>query len=235
MTASAQKIIHTERPGETQSPKTMHQGTFQAEAGFLREKEEHEDKLTRLPEMLFRYGATDRFEFRLGLTVEQQDLPSHHIYRDGFRPIEPGFQWMVHQSKDHHFAAAIQAHVGLPFASSGKHDPGGAYHRIRLLLEQRIGSHTDLSFNFGSDWDHVEHEQNWMYGFSPQVEISERMKVMAELFGYFREGSRPKALLNTGIAWAVHPDIQLDLQGGLGLNGKSPRYIFGFGLAFRLE
>jgi hypothetical protein len=205
------------------------------ETGFAKEKLEGNDKVQQQPEVIIRYGLFSSLELRLNLTVEVQDLASENIYRDGFRPIEPGIQAVLYETKDQKFTTAVQAHAGLPIISSGKHDPGKVYHRIRLLVENELSDKLSLSLNAGSDWDDEEHEQNWIYGVSPELELTDRLKLMAEVYGHWKEGNYPEHIANAGLAFAVHDNIQLNVHGGVGLNDAAPRSLFGFGLSFRIK
>jgi hypothetical protein len=229
----SQHVIHTERPGEVQSPKTAGKHVFQMELGYLKEKH-HEGYSEKLPEMLFRYGPNNWLELRLNLTVETQDLPAESIFRDGFRPIEPGVQ-IAFLKDPKNIQLAFQGHLGLPVISSGKHDPGKVYHRLRVLGEAKMTEHFSVSGNVARDWDYKKHHQNWMYGFAPEVEITERVKLMSEVYGFFSKGHHPESMLAAGISYAFHNNISADINGGIGLNEASPKHFFGFGIAFRVH
>ena len=232
---NAQHAIGPERLGEMQSAKVLEKNTFQVEAGYLKEKEKNGDYLVQLPKITLRFGIARPLELRLNMIREDQYTIPETIVRDGFRPIEPGLKFLMLQSRDSSINISLLAHAGLPVISSGKHDPGKVYHKVRILLQGELNEHWDLNINAGTDWDAKEQHQAMMYGVSSEMELGSKFRTVAELLGHISEGHSPKSMVTAGLGYAFTQNIMADVNGGFGLNSHSPEYSFGFGLTFRIH
>lgn len=64
--------IQADRPGETLTPQLTKRGYFQVETGFEREQKNKTDYLVTHPEVLLKYGLSNRFELRAALFAESE-------------------------------------------------------------------------------------------------------------------------------------------------------------------
>jgi hypothetical protein len=64
--------------------------------------------------------------------------------------------------------------------------------------------------------------------------VNDRFESFVEYFGFYRKGGGgPAHNLNGGFTYLFTDNLQLDINGGLGLNGRADDYFLGTGLAFR--
>jgi hypothetical protein len=229
---NAQDKIEAERPNESITTKTLSKNTFQAELGFRRIKVDDEDKVWRTPNALLRYGLLDKLELRLETTNENQTLVSKNVSRKGIRPVELGVKVNVIETRNEGFSTSVVGQVGLPTVASSNHQLDKAYHRIRLLLENKITDKLRLNYNFGSDWDSEEQEQNWVYSFTPELEVADNFETFVEVFGYAKKGNTPENIFDAGFAYFPSKKTKLDLSAGVGLNSESPHYFVAAGFSF---
>jgi hypothetical protein len=228
----SQDRIETERPGEIQSPAILDKKAFQMEAGYQK-WERVPYKSVTLPELAFRYGLIDWLELRLNVVNETQKW-RESIIADGFHPLEPGIKIRLAQSADSSLTASFQGHIGLPFVSSGKHNPHQIYHKLRFLVQGELGNVCDMNVNFGTDWNYEDFYQEWFYGFSFDFELGNRWKTMAEFFGHSSDGDHSNEL-RVGLGYLLNNKLALDASAGTGLNDRSVDFMWGIGLSFRLK
>lgn len=231
ISAKSQDVINTERPGEIQSPRVINKKSLQLEGGYFR-KEHYPFVLQRFPELHFRYGLSKAIELRLNLVNETQSW-NRSIDADGFHPIEPGVKWRLGQSRDSSLSYALQAHIGVPWVSSGKHNPRHPYYKARFIIQGQLTDFWDMNVNFGRDWDHEDFEQNWIYGFAFEFEMGRKFKSMLEFFGHSAFLYHTNEL-RTGIGYIIGRNFAIDASFGIGLNEISPDYTVGAGISWRL-
>jgi hypothetical protein len=231
----AQDKIESERPSETISPQVLGRSAFQAEVGYTEHHIQTGDRVWEQPNALLRYGLLDKLELRLNLVSEKQSLHSEGIFRKGLRPVELGAKASIFETKDKKFCSSVKAQVGIPFLASSYHETDKAYHRVRLLIENQISDKFRISYNAGSDWDSQQQEQNWVYTFSPELELTDKIESFIEVYGHAREHSSPEHILDAGIGYYSSPAAKLDLSAGVGLTPNSPDYFLSFGISIQLK
>ncbi|WP_170234218.1 transporter [Segetibacter aerophilus] len=233
LTIYAQDKIEAERPSESLSPKTVVKKSFQAEIGFRKTQENEQDKVWRQPNALFRYGVFDKLELRLETTVADEKLVSENEFKKGLKPVEIGLKLNFFETKNEAFSSSIVGQIGIPKFASPDHKIDKAYNRVRLLFENKLSEKLKLNYNVGSEWDSEDQEQNWMYSFTPEFEISDKWESYVEVYGFAKKGKTPEDVFDAGIAYFVSKNSKLDLSGGVGLNEESPHYFVAAGISFR--
>jgi hypothetical protein len=233
-TLVAQDKIETDRPSETYSTQTLSKKQFQVELGFQKEQLNHQDYTVQHPETELRLGITDKLELRSRVVAETQKLYTEEEFRYGLTPIELGTKINFFESANQKFTSSFIGYIGIPVLNSEDHDPGKAFHRLRLLFENKLKEQLKLEYNIGTEWNSEEHEQNWVFTISPQAKLADRWTIYVEEFSYFHKNSLPQHHLQGGLAYIIGNNVQVDASGGLGLNSASPEYIINAGLSFRL-
>jgi hypothetical protein len=231
----AQDKIEADRPSESIAPQTVSRNTFQLESGYKYSQQDEEDKVVQQPEVLLRFGLFEKIELRLKATQEEQTFTSENIRRTGLAPVELGAKYNFFESSSKKFSSSIVAHAGIPTLSSSDHKPEKAFHRVRLLLEGEIWDKVRLTYNAGCDWDNEQQEQNWVYTFSPQFELSKSCEAFFELYGFAKQGEKPEHIADAGLAYYLSSNTKIDFNGGVGLNSQSPEYFIAAGFSFRLK
>jgi len=236
ITVHAQDKIEAERPGEAISAKTLNKHTFQTEIGFRKiQEEEEQDKVWQTPDALFRYGLLEKLELRIETTIENQKLVSEGISRKGLRPVELGLKVDIIETKNENFSTSVVGQIGIPAFSSAGHKPDKAYNRVRLLVENKLSKKLKINYNIGSDWDSEDQEQNWVYVFDHEVEITDKLETFIEVYGFFKNKQVPENMVDGGFAYSISNHLRADLSGGLGLNHDSPKYFVAAGLSYQLK
>ncbi|RYG03770.1 MAG: transporter, partial [Chitinophagaceae bacterium] len=229
-----QDTIEADRPGETQATSTLSRKQFQVELGVQKEQQNKHDYFLQHPDASLRFGITNRIELRAHLSEETHKIYSVNEIHHGLEPVEVGLKIKLWDKEEGKFQSSILAQIGIPSLASKVFDPGKAYHKIRLLMENELTSKLKFGYNIGSDWNEEEHHQNWIISCAPQLKLSDHVQVYIEEFSFLQEHSIPQHHLQGGLAYTFGKKIQLDASSGLGLNSASPDYFINAGISLRL-
>ena len=220
--------INTERPSFSSSPLALSTGYWQIEAGYQFTHDNDSDTINdhTLPNALLRYGFYERFELQLS-SAGYTWLESGDVKSNGFNDAGLGVKWQVNNS-DAVIPVGLFAGVSLPVGSSDftsdDIDPS-----IALFW-----SHSGLLDLFGTA--KVQYSDT-LYSLDNAIGISlsltKNTGAFIEYLATFSEGDGPAHGLNYGVTWLLSNDLQLDINGGVGLNSRANDYFAGMGIAYR--
>ena len=220
--------INTERPNFSSSPLALPTGFWQIEAGYqyTRNLGSNRSKEHTLPNALLRFGFHERLELQLNWSGYKRMI-SGGAETKGLEDASLGVKWQVNRAD----AAVV---VGL-FAG------------ISLPVGDREFTSDNYDPEFGIFWTHSG-RLDW-FGTAKLSESGNRYKLenavgidlslaqktgaYIEYKGSFPEGQGPAHDLNFGVTWLLANDLQVDLNGGLGLNKRASDYFVGTGIAYR--
>jgi hypothetical protein len=220
--------INTERPGFSSSPMVLATGFWQLEAGYQLTRNSGADTLTEqtLPNALLRFGFYQNFELQLS-GVSFKRTSDSGVETDGFQDVGLGVKWQVNGS-DAVVPIGLLASVSLPVGSS----------------EFTSDSYDPAISVFWSHSGHLEwfgtakaEKSGGQYSYDNAVGISLSLKettgAFVELHSSFPEGSGPSHNLNGGITWRLAYELQVDVNGTIGLNSRANDYSVGMGIGYR--
>jgi hypothetical protein len=220
--------INTERPSFSSSPLALPAGYWQIEAGYqyTRNLGSNRSKDHSLPNALLRFGFQERLELQLNWSGYTH-MTSDGAETKGFKDASLGVKWQVNRAD----AAVV---VGL-FAG------------VSLPVGNKELTSDDYDPEFGVFWTHSGH-LDW-FGTAKLSESGDKYKLenavginlslaqntgaYIEYKGSFPEGQGPAHDLNFGATWLLANDLQVDLNGGLGLNKRASDFFVGTGIAYR--
>ena len=113
---NAQNIIQTDRPDQTETPFTVPAGYFQAESGFTYEKISKDFTSITHPSVLWKYGVSKNFEFRLitELVSEKNNIKTV----TGFALVLVGFKINIVEEKGILPMTSFIGHITIPKLAS---------------------------------------------------------------------------------------------------------------------
>jgi len=218
--------INTERPGFSSSPYTVAPGVFQIESGYQYLDNGSGSDDHTFPLLLMRLGIADSIELQLNWPgYSRSDVGGSTA--SGANDASVGVKWNV-SSSDATVPVALFAALSLPV---------GASEFTSDEIDPTLGAF--WSYSGSLDWfgTVVTTRSNDRTSVTNAVGISfsidQGTGVFVEYYGTFAEGSGPEHYLDGGITFLASNDLQLDLNAGVGLNGRAADLFFGFGLGYR--
>jgi len=220
--------ISAERPGFSSSPLTLARSTWQLEVGyqFTRDRDGVDIDDHTLPLMLLRIGLADRLEMQVNWAgVSWTDLNGRTI--DGANDASIGVKW---QLTDRDVSTPIGVFAGLSL-------PVGADEFTSDDVDPAFGlfwSHSGVADFFGTVLiSHSDDDTVVDNAVGVSFSLDSTKGAYIEYVGSFAEGNGPEHTVNGGMTFLANENLQLDLQGGLGLNDRAADFFVGFGLAHR--
>jgi len=236
-------FLVTDRPTNSASPLLVPKGSFQLEAGYVysrldtdfAEIEQH-----AAPDLLIRFGISDRVEGRLfttGWVIRETDDNSSTKFSD----VTVGTKIGLLPKRGRVDKISLLADVSLPVGSEGE---TGDYvvPKVLLIGGYELSDRFGLTCNIGPSWvtykQNGERERSWNlnYALAFSALVRPEVTLFTEVYGDLREGDLlpDQHNLQAGATIQVAPKFQLDFRFGAGLVSAAPDWFLGAGLAFRL-
>jgi hypothetical protein len=235
---SSPEALVTDRPDFTESTETVKLGRLQLEGGYTFTRVSNNKEHT-LGELLLRVGAWQRLELRIGInSYALMRSPSGNA--SGFHDVLLGVKAKLVQGSERFGLnrpnVAVIVATTLPTGSD-------AFRETQLQPEVRIALGLDLStrlalasnLNYAYASEEAERFSQFSGSISFGYTLTERSGTYLEYFSFvpsIKEGPNSKHL-NAGLTYLVNYNYQLDVRVGIGLNGETPDYFFGFGASWR--
>jgi hypothetical protein len=233
----------TARPGLTERILGMAQGRIQVEGGYaFLSDESGGTRLTQhaVPDLLVRFGLTDRLELRLGwpgyVATEVEGPLGSNSSGDTLDP-NVGFMLDLRPQQGILPQTAALAAVpltlqGNPFTMKGLQPLTQLLYRWQLTDRLALGGTTGVAlFDVAGD-RFVEFEQTGNLDFL----VSDRLGAFLEwemLADHGSANDAPQHMLGLGASYLATERVQVTWQAGLGLNEAAPDFLTDVRLAFR--
>jgi len=211
--AHADDLIDADRPGIADGSHSLKKGHFQIEFGI--ERDDASTDQTRSFPALLRYGVTDSFELRAESGTFEHDLEG-----SGWDTVSLGF-------KDHFYERdnVSLGVIGRWFFRGGSNEfeSSRSYADVRLTGDVQLGERWSINPNAGVSLGTATGALTVQYNLTPKSNV-------------FVDGSVQKSLfiVDTGAAWILGNNSQLDVSVGWGAHGAdAPRVFWGAGVSHR--
>jgi len=238
--AAAQTLppISPDRPDFTEGTGTITPGHVQVEGGTTWQEIGEEDSLT-VGEILVRYGLAENLEARLGVgSWTRIDRPGEKL--DGYEDPDlslkirltppasdrpPGFP-----------AVALLLETTVPVGSeeltADTWQPT-ALVAFDWVFTDLLSLGANLGVSYPSDGD--DRFTQVLASLSAGIAATDRLGFFVETYGFSQEEPDGEATqyVDTGVAYALTNDLQVDARVGFGLNEPSPERYVGVGASFR--
>lgn len=242
--------IETERHDFTQSATTVGCGVMQFEYGvlYLHKAEGAERENTySTPELLFRYGLTEKWEFRTKFNYAyKQNNEEDEL--SGIQDLRFATKYRVSEQCCYKPTSAVEFRLSVPTGnseiSSGRVEPGLDYIYTWELNEYfNFSGSTGVNKNGLNDvgfftpvTDPTDHFFAWTQSFALGAELTENTTGYFEWFGVYTDGREEElaaSFLNFGVDYYLSHDVVIDARIGWGLTDDSDDLFVGFGGGFR--
>lgn len=243
----AEEAISTDRPDFVESSDVIPVGRAQLEAGFAieRDRSSGAKSRTRSTPTLLRIGLGNELEARIeadgllhskatslgtGITVNER----------GTSDVALGLKWH-RQDGDEKTGQASTAwllHLDIDSGSAAFRGQG-LRPSLRYVAEWELPGEWSVGLMPGIARDTDEQGRHFVAGIlalTASTELAARWRGFVELAGQ-RIASKSRggtiATFDTGLTWALNPDLQLDLSLQRGLNRHTPDWACAFGVSVR--
>lgn len=211
----------TDRPDATESPVTVPKGYLQLETGSFYESFEDDNFKTEsigYNTSLFRYGILDNLELRVGLNYEETRFGVNNeetlAIANGLTPLLLGFKVAIADEKGWIPQIGVLGHLFLPITASEDFKPETTGADFRFSFAHTLSEKSSIGYNLGGQWGNDSPEIAYIYTLSYGYSVSNSVGLYAEVYGDLPENSNANHLWNTGITYAIKPNIQLDATVG---------------------
>lgn len=241
--ASAQTTpeLSTDRPDQTESSAVVPHKFLQIETGFLLENKSNnllKHKSYAFNSTLLRYGLLQNFELRLGMEFlgdrfemkNQDSLPKV----SGLAPLYTGFKVNIADEDGWKPEIAFLGGLSLPFTAKKDYKPSHVSGDMRFAFTHTLSERFSLGYNLGAEWDGESAGPLYFYSIALGVGLTNNLSIFAESFGLLNPEGEPENLLDAGFTYLILQNLQVDLSGGIRLNGTAMDNFISFGLTLRI-
>ncbi len=242
--------IETDRHDFTQSPKVVGRGVRQFEFGVLYTNRTEDDQVENsyaTPELLFRYGLTDRLELRARFNYAWKQL-SDGPEIDGGQDLILATKFQIAEQSGWRPDAALELRSSAP--TGGEATTTGRWQfGIDYIYGWKLGEYFTLSSSSGANGNALgdlafidpESDRNdqfiaWTKSLALGAKLTRRTTGYFEWFGIYthgREEERSLSYLNAGVDYLVSKNLVLDARIGWGLTADADDLFAGLGGGFR--
>jgi len=245
--------IETERHDFTQSVKTVGKGVSQFEFGYLYTYKDQDEEIAQThatPELMFRYGVTDRVEVAMRFNYVWRFFSSEEDIEneDSAEDMRLGLKFAATEQSGWFPETAVDVRMTVPSGGSswttGQVEVGSKLiyawelaERIELSGSSGVGTNGigDVAFQDagqGRGGDFVIYLTSVALGFP----LSEEMEAYVEYYGLWSDGLSNEVVqnyFNVGVDFLVTRDFVLDVRIGTGLSRDAEDFFTGVGGGFR--
>jgi hypothetical protein len=235
--------IVTDRPTDSASPELVPRRTFQLELGYKFTRLDTESGRTNtqaLPDLLARFGFSDRVEARLtatGWTFENTATGKEH----GFNDVSLGAKIALADERGRRPQMALLADVSLPVGQVGFTDDY-VIPKVLLLATHTLTDRLGLTWNLGPSFvtrkkdDGTQTDVTLNYAVALSGAVGGPFSLFGEVYGNFAFGEDipDSHTIQVGTTILLSRTWQVDVRGGIGMVDNVPDWLFGTGLAFRI-
>jgi hypothetical protein len=225
--------IGADRPGFSTSPQTVLRGRLQIEGGYQFTEDQGVDS-HGMPLLLMRAGLTNKIELRIGWDGLSWTENNGH-YKPEASDMSLGLKAHLMEQRPGLPAIGLLGSLSLPTGSSSstsnRVDPtGGLLWNYNFAAGPGLFGTILMSSLTGDDGRFFEAAN----ATGVSLPINDRLGSFVEYFGFYRTGGGGAAHnLNGGFTYLLNDNLQLDVNGGLGMNRRADAYFLGAGFAFR--
>lgn len=225
--------IQTDRPDQTECPFIVPKKYLQAENGILFERQNSNEINYSIPTILWKYGLTDNFEFRLiSEVLVNKTGPEKAV---GLAPVTFGFKANICEEKGLLPTISFIGHLTSKNWGSKNYSAKYAAPSFRFTLQHSLTNSISLGYNLGAEWDGETPVPKYLYTITTGFSLTDKIGCYVEAFGFCASGIRADNNIDGGLTWLISPNMLFDISGGLGISKKSAASYVALGFSYRLK
>jgi hypothetical protein len=237
--------LETDRDSFTPATTTVDTGRiiFESAYSFIENRRTANDH--SFPEIVTRFGVTERLELRLGWNYEVGGGGSVSSGDAGGEEEEPGsrqesqmlYGFKLGLTKQRGWLPQSACIVQATTPTSGPESFSDL--QLAYIFGWKVFDdwQLDSSLRYVSTKEEGDHFNQWAPSVVLKVPVAQRWNVHGEYFGIFTDGrtiGRNQQYFSPGIHYLLTPDCEIGIRVGWGLNQDTPNFFtnVGFGLRF---
>jgi hypothetical protein len=228
-----------DRPGQTTPPTLVAKGVVQIESGVWAEQSRTNGVSQTswlYPTTLVRIGMQTNWELRIQCDVAGvptlENGSSSHI--TGVSGISIGSKFSMIEENGCIPKTAFLAAVELPSIGNPSLRPTFLAPSMGLCFQNTINDRCSLGYGAVSSWDGASAASQQLLSISLNYALNNKLGTFIEYYLNTGETLDPAHAIDFGFSYLLLQNLQIDLTGGFGLNGKALDCGFGFGMAIAL-
>lgn len=235
--AQTNPTIRTGRPGQSIGPYVVGTGYLQVQSGIGQAWAwDAIDQKSFLSDHVIRFGLTESFEISsvLNYQYERIKTATPSISNSGINNVQVGFRYNIIDKPEKWIPGlGIQTRFKLPLNSS---DYSIDYPSPVILLATQHRLNPDVLWfhNVGISYDGVSSNPRYVFTSNLAVSLSEKWGAFVEVYGNVRSFDT-NIYWDTGLAYLLNNDLQIDMYGGLGRNDGVTDGFVSVGVSWRTQ
>ena len=233
--AQFNESIRSDRPGQANSAYTVGKNVIQLQSGFEvsgREASSFKSN-TLMPSTALRIGLTSKFELNTAweYRVDYFKVDTLSYMHQGLSLATVGMRFNIIEAKNYQPAIAFQFSLKMPILS--KHYNFKHVAPVFLIiLAEKLSNRFTLALNAGASYNGKNAAPLGNYVANINCAINNKWSVFIENYGNYSTHFFENRW-DSGIAYIVTDNLQLDLYGGLGYNKTILDYFVSTGISYR--
>lgn len=223
--------IATDRPDQTECSFIVPKGWIQAENGFFYEKTSINNQSMAYPTVLWKYGLSDNFEFRLITELISEKERTQTL--KGLTPIRVGFKVKISEENGIIPKTSFIGHLTVPKFASKEFRTNFYAPSFRFTMQHTLSDRFTLAYNLGTEWDGETPEPTFIYTLTTGFSITEKFGSYVELYGFLPQNQQSDHRLDGGLTYLINNNVMMDISGGIGLSQNAPKYFLSLGFSYR--
>jgi hypothetical protein len=237
--------LETDRDSFTPATTTVNRGRWIMESSYSFIDNRHAPDTNSFPELLLRYGLTERFELRIGWNYEaggggnvvssvetDEGLEAPRFERES-RTLY-GFKWRITDQSKWIPESSV---IGQGYTPT-RGDATATEASVAYILGWELPKHwkLDAGIRYATSTDHGDDFAIWNASTVLRIPLSERINVHAEYFDAIpqgRAGGHSEHFFSPGVHYLLNPNLEIGVRVGWGLNEFSARFFSNAGVGWR--
>lgn len=231
------ETIRSARPGQSIGASTVGKNIFQIQSGVDHVGYDNSNTGIKSSGYLantgLRYGLTEMFEVGAFFeykteSVKENDITSTY---NGLSNMVIGLRHQISIGEGLVPNIAFQLRLRLPWMSEHYQIDNTAPSFV-FVTSQQLSKSITLITNLGSSWNGMDSTPTGLYTINLSCAFTNTFGAFIENYGSLTQQTF-ETRMDTGVAWLVTPNLQLDLLGGFGTNHGLKDYFISTGFSWR--
>ncbi|MEQ9593514.1 MAG: transporter [Cyclobacteriaceae bacterium] len=242
VSASAQfnETIRSGRPGQSIGPWTVGSRILQIQSGMdvFGSKNDNTGAEAQgfLNNTVIRYGVAERLEVSALVDyVFNNNVKSNGTETEltGLAALDVGGRYHIYSGEGLIPSVGFQLRFRLPVLSED-YEIDKVAPRLVIITNQKLSETFTLFTNWGASWNGINNRSVGFYTLNLAFPIAGKLGGFVENYGTLSDGNF-NTWFDTGLAYLISNDLQLDLLGGAGKNDGRNDYFISVGVSVRTK